>query len=736
MVRILNRIDYKIIKKLAMKNLIKILISIFGIVVINRFQLLIAQPVGQNENWRVMPIRSEEEFREGKIGGEGYQHLHGISRCRFNPNVIYLSQDCANVWKSNDAGTTWKKVLGKNLYGKQGQSIEVDPINPDIVFTIVENHSNPAVSIAGDFVGLYRSTNGGTSWEFVLHVPTIIHRMYQHNIAYDPKSISDSGAKTWYAAFPNQALYISEDAGASWKILINLEGHNPVFNIQCHPKDMETVYLASNQGLFFISKTTSSLQKLGDLPAGEVSSIAINEQNPEIFYTVLKGKGLYCSDNSGKAFSLLKSYNAHHVFINPGYPNIIYLIGRSSNIIISHDGGRSWNQRVRVIPAAGLKRDWKKTINGAMAGIVPNPNEPNEAVAYANAAIWKTTNGGEIFEDCSTLFTGNAWSWWNDGVAFDIANPNRFCFFCCDVGMIITENGGDYFEKKIIPLAWRQNGDINWTGMHAGDIQPTPNSKTIVASAGMYFKTKLIRSIDGGETWNIVDNNYQNNLFIAFHPHDPNLVFAGNKRSFDAGTTFKEIDYLTARNAEILGLCFAQPDIIYAMTKPRNVILRSNDRGDSWFEYVQADWYFSRLDSKPTFAANPSDPDKIYTLDKNGDLAIFNGLNWKSLGVLELAGGTKKGNFVRTVALDPRYPNIIYAGLYYAGMSHIWRSVDDGKIWEDISINCPRLGASAMRVHPLTGDLLQGTVFGTWVFPPPYKSQNSIYMKCISYETR
>ena len=56
------------------------------------------------DGWRVMPVRSEEEYRMGRPGGESEQHNHGIARSLSNPEIIYLSHDCGQIWRSMDAG--------------------------------------------------------------------------------------------------------------------------------------------------------------------------------------------------------------------------------------------------------------------------------------------------------------------------------------------------------------------------------------------------------------------------------------------------------------------------------------------------------------------------------------------------------------------------------------------------------------------------------------------------------
>jgi len=70
--------------------------------------------------------------------------------------------------------------------------------------------------------------------------------------------------------------------------------------------------------------------------------------------------------------------------------------------------------------------------------------------------------------------------------------------------------------------------------------------------------------------------------------------------------------------------------------------------------------------------------------------------------------------------------------MHAAGLPCIFRSVDGGYNWEDITYNLPRAGMSTMAVNPHTGELLRGSPFGTWVFPTPYESENLIYDKSIS----
>ena len=386
-----------------------------------------------------------------------------------------------------------------------------------------------------------------------------------------------------------------------------------------------------------------------------------------------------------------------------------------------------------VTGAPGRESGWKGKMSGELTGVMPDPNNPDEAVAYTHASIFKTTDGGHTFTDHSTLFTGYAWSWWNTGITFDSFNPDRIVTFNNDVAVHITNNGGDWFEDDTTTdiWSWYTSKKIEWIGSYSGDIQPVAGSQVMVASIGGYWNKRLMRTTDGGVTWTLLGStsDIENYYFIGFNPEHPEIVYAGNRISRDAGLTFSAVNFGSfGADSSILGMCRAHPDTIYAMSRDRTEIYRSDDQGTTWRLYTDPGWQFRKLDSVPTFTADPVDPDKIYTIDQRGDLAIFDGTSWTHTGVIDKAG-TAYNNFVRTIAVDPRHPEVIYAGMMGGGTSCIWRSTDGGTTWEDITLNLPREGMSAMAVNPNTGELFRGSCIGTWIFPPPYAGNTPIYDK-------
>jgi hypothetical protein len=67
-----------------------------------------------------------------------------------------------------------------------------------------------------------------------------------------------------------------------------------------------------------------------------------------------------------------------------------------------------------------------------------------------------------------------------------------------------------------------------------------------------------------------------------------------------------------------------------------------------------------------------------------------------------------------------RIPELIYAGMFASSISNIFRSMDGGETWQDITYNLARIGGT-LKVNPHTGELFRESLYGTWILPAPYK---------------
>ncbi len=705
------------------------LLAFAGVLLVTLAVCPLASAAQPEPQWRILPIRSEEEYRQGRIGGEAEQHPQGIARSASNPDVIYLSHDVGQVWRSTDNGRTWDHPLCRGMFAKCGQSIAVDPVDPDTVLAVIDEAWD---YYSRDYQGLYRSTDGGESWDLVLQTETQHQRSHQENVAWAPSSVTRAGARRWYAAFPANGLYLSDDGGRSWRRVRDLSDHEMIYAVRVHPTDPESILMASSEGLFCSGDAGATLRRLGDLPAGPVGSISLSPRDPSDLHVTVVGAGLFRSRNGGTQFERVHAFDAMYAFVHPTQRDLIYLVGRrGAGTLVTRDGGDSWT-KPKMEPAPGLNRDtgsWKFGFDGAHSAVLPDPRNPDSAVGYSRATLWRTEDAGRTFRDSSTLWTGYAWGWFTRAVAFDRFDPDRFAFFLYDVGMVITDNGGAFFRRRSSPWEWKRDGLIAHSGMYSGDIAPVPGSETVVCTVGMYWDTVLIRSENAGREWQIADPATARRLYVAFHDRDPSVVYAGRTISTDGGRTFQPVPFLAQHEADIMGHSHAQPDTVYAVDRMRRTVFRSDDRGRNWRVYAKTDWALGQLDAKPTFLVDPGNADRFYSIDRAGDLALFDGRSWRSLGVLEHVGAPDHRNFVRRIAVDPRHPNVIYAGTHATGLPFLFRSVDGGESWADITRNQPRMGAGGLAVSPHTGDVFTGGCIGTRVLGPPYPSANTVYSR-------
>lgn len=377
---------------------------------------------------------------------------------------------------------------------------------------------------------------------------------------------------------------------------------------------------------------------------------------------------------------------------------------------------------------------WNANFNGDFAFILPSGADRVSTVAQSGGAALYRSTDGETFENGSTLFTGANCGAPNFAIAFDPVDPMRFFVGHHDIGMHLTETGGDWFFARGVPHKWVGQGKVPWKSQVSLDLHPTRRDE-LIASAGTSFDRTLLRTKNAGRKWTLIDTPAGGFFRVFYHPVEPDIILAGNRRSVDGGKQFKPLalpQSLADEDAQVMDYCRANPDVMYAASHSSNRIFRSDDKGASWSLFVHPRWRIAPFDSYVTFAVDPLRCDIIYTLDANGDLARFDGTHWTPVGLLDLIEPPPGYfTFVRAVLVDPNHPEVIYASMLGVGLPAIFRSTDSGATWQDISYNRFRAGVTGFNISPHSGEVFVGGCSGTWVLPPPYPNKNGIYARLI-----
>jgi hypothetical protein len=524
--------------------------------VITRFTTLV--PVATTtDTWRVLPIRSQLEAQRDSVGGEGEQIFHGFARCLNHPEYIYGCHDVMGSWRSIDGGNTWKKNLDKGSWLPFTRSIEVDPVNPNLVF-METNHSwwytyptanTPEYGYAGTLLldGLYRSTDGGANWEQVLNAKfDNSTRAMRQLIAYSKASMAtpNTSPTRWYSSFDYNALYRSDNGGNSGTWVKCALIDTLINNVVPHPTLPDVVYVSTFGGLYKSTDAGVTLVPDARFAGDNVTSVLINPQDPNKMYVVVYNdpmlpdfttpnplfarNGMYVSTDAGVSFTRpvfmhpskpgsVVTNECQLAYMNPGFPEQIYWVSGNtygSLTQVTNNGGLSWsNTLASSITFPGLEREtgWRRRITGKFASILPNPKDKYApALATGSSTIVKIVDidksTPQIIES-ATGFTGNSSTAWSDAINFHPNNPDAMMFSCNDIGPRTTTTKGSWFHEPNPTMYkwWQQDQKIGWAGSYSADYQYATGNTTstnVVASVGMYNeRAQLMHSSDLGVTW-------------------------------------------------------------------------------------------------------------------------------------------------------------------------------------------------------------------------------------------
>ena len=447
-----------------------------------------------------------ENISDGFFGGS----IGSVSVAKSDPNVIYVGggektvrgnvSSGYGVWKSLDAGKTWKFSGLKN--SRHIPRISIDPNNHDIVYAgVLGNIYKPS-----DERGLYKSVDGGKNWNKILFAnedsgvvdliidPTNSRIIYAStwNVRRTPYSLSSGGE--------GSALWKSEDSGNTWMEISLNKGFpdstlgiigvtvSPVNNEKVwaivENKDKGGLYLSNDGGQSW--KLINNERKLRQR-AWYYTRVYADTQDENLVYVL--NVRYHKSTDSGKSF---KTYNAphgdhHDLWISPEDPKRM-IIGDDGGAQVSYDRGESWstymnqptsqfyrvttdnsfpyriyaaqqdNSTIRINHRSSngsiTESDWEPTAGGESAHIAVDPlnneviyggsydgfltrvNHESGSVRAIN--VWPDNPMGHGAEGMKYRFQ------WNFPIIFSKHNPKKLYTFSNQVH--VTENEGQSWD--------------------------------------------------------------------------------------------------------------------------------------------------------------------------------------------------------------------------------------------------------------------------------------------------
>ena len=628
------------------------------------------------QSWE--PI-SDKFFRTGSVGA--------IAVAESDPNVLYagMGEACIRgntshgdgVWKSTDAGKTWKNVgLAET---QQISAVVIHPKNPDLVWVAALGHTwGPNTER-----GVFRSADGGVTWKKVLFVDD---RTGASDLSLDP-----SNPRILYAGFwqvsrkpwvlesggPGSGLWKSTDGGDTWKKLAGglPEGTVGKIGVAVSPARPERVWAmveAEKGGLWRSDDAGEKWTRVNEenklrQRAWYYSHVVADPKNADTVYVL--NVQFQKSVDGGKTFTALRTPHGdnHALWIDPTDPNRM-VEGNDGGATVSFDGGRSWSTVLNQ-PTAQF---YRVITDSRVPYRVYGAQQDNTTVSIAS----RTRGFGIGLTDWYDV--GGCESGW---IAPDPKDPD-IVYAGCYGGSITRYDHRTGEEREVV--AWPQLAvgqaakDLKYRFQWNAPILVSPHDGKVLYHAAQ----KLLKSVDEGRTWSEISPDLSRN--------DPakQQKSGGPITKDDTGVEVYDVIFALAEST-------LEPGVIWAGTDD-GLVWVTRDGGTNWSnvtpkgipEWIQINAIDLSSHGKGTAyvaAAMYKHDDFRPYIYKTNDY----GKSWT-----KIVGGIPDKAFTRVVREDP-----VRRGLLYAGTeTGLYISFDDGASWQPFQRNLPAVPITDLAV--------------------------------------
>jgi photosystem II stability/assembly factor-like uncharacterized protein/tetratricopeptide (TPR) repeat protein len=556
-----------------------------------------------------------------------------------DPGVIYVGTADAGIYKSWNGGVSWQPVL----LGLGSTSIDSLVIKPN----------DPRILYAGVMLGgVYKTSDGGTSWQAVNSEMQFAEWGLQSIVIMDPHD----NEHLYYTHGPS--LFESKDGGDSWGQFQESECPKDLWGLVFHPTNPLILFAADEGGecaggVYQSNDGGITWERISD--AEYMHELWIDNTSGSHLYTS-SWHELYGSLDGGETWQRTTQEPGCTGFaFDPEQGAVAYCGTWNSQIATTADGGRTWHLLIQLDA-------------GEIRGFSVSPHDTDMLLAGARG-LFVSTDRGDHWIDQSSGLGGTRLD-----LKLDPSNPSILY-------AVESTGRGPCYRSTDAGHTW----DL---------ISSEGDGLAIAADGETLYRaniSQILRSVDGGSTWtrinlpegedilSVTAHPYiDDTLYIARFPAQPPIIYV----SMDDGETWQStsgINYVM--NAKLF-FDHDEGQIIYAVG--RGEVIRSNDGGKTWAECAATDFQHPQSDTQ--LAVHPQSSSRIFLATRGGGVLASQDScqSWQSrnegLGSL----------YVNTIAIDPENPDIVYAGT--DGGAYV--SFDGGTTWGEI--NDGLLGATVV----------------------------------------
>jgi len=653
-----------------------------------------------------------------------------------DPMTYYMGNTGGGLWKTEDGGQLWKNISDGYFKTSSIGAVAVSESDPNIIYVGMGEHAPRAVMTSyGD--GVYKSTDAGKTWKNIglkntQHISRVVIHPKNPNIIF----VAAQGAL--YGPNKERGIFKSVDGGVTWnKILyvnnltgcseLSMDYNNPLVMYAAmweHQRlPWKVISGGSGSGLY---KTTDGgvtwNQIHNGLPKEKGKmAVAVSRSNSEKVYALVESDsnkelgGLFVSNNSGRNWSKISSDHSLiqrawyyiELFIDPTDEEKVYVLNASAQRSI--DGGKTWS---RITGTHGDYHDlWINPTNNKNMIIA---NDGGAAVSYNYGKSWSPQNRMATAQfyriNTDNLFPYNIYGGQQDNSSIKISSlalgsggineqnwsasaggESAFLAFNPDNPRYVL--GGSYLgtieilDTKAKASTQIMAAPIQYLGRDSKDMKYRYNWNAPIIWSQHEKNTfyhgaqLLLKTTDNGKNWSEVSpdlsNNEKEKQGKGGGPYTNEAVGAEN---------YGTLSYVTESPHEQGVIWTATDDGVLQLTK---------NGGKTWELVTPKNLPETLINS---IEVSPHDKATAYiatTRYKFNDYtpAIYKTTNY-GISWVNISSGIPYGAYTRVVREDTQRKNLLFAGTEL-GMYISWNG---GKIWKPFQLNLPITPISDLKI--------------------------------------
>ena len=645
-------------------------------------------------NAQIIPAKYFDCLKWRMIGPHRGGRTVGAVGIPSQDNVFYIGVNNGGVWKTTDFGRTWNPIFDSMPTGSIGD-IVVSPSNPNVLYVgSGEGLQRPDLSVGN---GMYKSIDAGKTWKHI----GLENVQQIGGLAIDPKNENRVFAAILghpYGANTERGVYRTTNGGETWEKVFYIDENTGAIQVTIDPKNSNVIYAdmwanrlapwengtfaGKESGLYKSIDGGSTWKKITKgLPTtsqglGRIGFCIAPSNSNYLYATVDAEKlgGIYKSEDAGESWKMIsndkrlwdRGSDFAEIKVDPQNENIVY----SANVVVwkSLDGGKTWTAFRGAPGGDDYHRIWI------------NPLNPKIILLASDQGAIITVNGGETFS-----------SWYNQPTAqfYHVSTDNDFPY---NVYSGQQESGS-------VGIASRGNdGQISYREWHPvgaeeyGYVAADPLDPNIIYGGKLSRHNKKT-----GQTQNISPEITKSGKYrfirtapVLFNPiNNKTLYYAGNVlfKTLDGGNSWQTISPDLSRDT---------------WDVPSNIGIYAKDSGSVNIKKMP------RRGVIYTVAPSYTDINTIWCGTDDGLIHVTKdgGKSWRNVTPPSISSWSK----ISLMDASHTDVNKAYAAVNCIRLDdlrpHIYKTTNGGNTWKEIVKGLPNEPINVVKEDPIRKGLL------------------------------